>query len=265
MPRFVPEELARMPAYYQEAYSPGATSLLQKYWGLPDNAEQGLLIQTKDLNEESIRLAIAHTYGMVTMIDDGIGRIVEALQRRGLAEDTIIVFTSDHGELLGDHGLMHKGPPPYRQLREVPFIIKGPRVPGGKINSDLTSHIDLMPTLLDMANVDMENGRFDGHTLRPLFDKQGDCQREAIYLEYHPRSKASELYNQTIQTKKWRLTIYPQNSDWGELFDLEQDPFEHKNLFCDLKYKTVVQKLKQNLNRHFPPQPNIDNERLGKW
>jgi arylsulfatase A-like enzyme len=254
-----------MPAYYQEANSPCATSLRQAYWGLPDDAEQGLLIQTKDINEKSVRLAIAHTYGMVTMIDDGVGRIVEALQQRSLVDDTIIIFTSDHGELLGDHGLMHKGPPPYQQLRQVPFIMKGPRIPKGEVTSCLTSHIDLVPTLLDMANVKIEIKRLDGHTLTPLLDGKNDCFRDAIYLEYHPRSKKTELYNQTIQSKKWRLTIYPENSQWGELFDLEKDPFEHKNLFSDPKYKTVVSELKQNLNHYFPSQATINNEQICKW
>lgn len=265
MPRVVSNELAHMPAYYQEAYSPGTTSLLQTYWGLPDDAEQGLLIQTRDLNKKSIQLAIAHTYGMVTMIDDGVGRILEALQRRDLVDDTVIIFTSDHGELLGDHGLMHKGSPAYRQLREVPFIMKGPQIPRGKVSSCLTSHIDLMPTLLDMANVKMENERLDGHTLTSVFNGNSSCYRDTVYSEYHPRSKKAELYNQTIQSKKWRLTIYPNNSQWGELFDLEKDPFEHKNLYSDAKYKTVVRRLKQNLNNDFPSQPTINNERICKW
>lgn len=265
LPRIVPGELARMPAYYENIFSPCTSGFMQSYWSSSDDAEQGFLLQTKGLREESLRLAIAHTYGMVAMIDDGVGRILEALRWRGLEDDTIIVFTSDHGELLGDHGLLHKGPPPYRQLREVPLIFKGPGIPSGQVNSSLTSHIDLMPSLLDFVGIDAKNSRFDGQTLKPLFNGQSDCFREYVFSEYHPRSRATQLYNQTVRSKKWRFSIYPENPMWGELFDLEQDPFEHANLFSEPEYTTIIRELEQNINQFFSPQPMTTTKRIAKW
>lgn len=265
LPQIVPGELELMPTYYESIFNPGTTGFMKSYWGSSDDAEQGFLMQTKDLREESLRLAIAHTYGMVTMIDDGVGRIMEALRQRELEDDTIIVFTSDHGELLGDHGLLHKGPPPYRQLREVPLIFKGPGIPSGQVNSSLTSHIDLMPTLLDFIGIDTANSRFDGQSLKPLLSGQRDFLREIIFSEYHPRSQAIQLYNQTVQSIKWRFTVYPENHEWGELFDLEQDPFEHTNLFSEPEYTTIIQELAQHFNQHFLPRPMVTAERIAKW
>jgi arylsulfatase A-like enzyme len=265
LPRIVPGELSHMPAYYENFFSPGENGFLEAYWGSSDETEQGFLLQTQNLREESLRLAIAHTYGMVTMIDDGIGRIIGALRQRGVEDNTIVVFTSDHGELLGDHGLLHKGPPPYRQLREIPLILKGPGIPSGQVNTDLTSHIDLMPTLLDMADMGTASSEVDGQTFLPLLDGKSTGFREFVFSEYHPRSKAVQLYNQTIQSKKWRFTVYPENPEWGELFNLEQDPFEHANLFAEPDYKPIIQKLRQAMGRFFPPRLQIDNERIAKW
>ena len=264
LPRVVPGELSRMPTYYEDIFSIGTSGFMQAYWGSPSDVEC-FLLQTKDLREESLRLAIAHTYGMVTMIDDGVGRILEALRQRGLEENTIIVFTSDHGELLGDHGLLHKGPPAYRQLREVPFIIKGPGIPRGQDISCMTSHIDLMPTLLDIAGIDIVKSKFDGQSLMPLFSGSNGCLRNFVFAEYHPRSPAIQLYNQSVQSRKWRLTVYPEKPEWGELFDLGEDPFEHNNLFSEPEYTHTVRELKHTIDNYFPSRPKVTTERIAKW
>ena len=265
LPRVVPGELSRMPAYYQDISSPGQSGFLDAYWGSTEDAEQGFLLQTKGLCEASLRTAIAHTYGMVTMIDDGVGRLMAALQRRGLETDTLIIFTSDHGELLGDHGLLHKGPPAYRQTREVPLLVKGPGIPAGQVSQALTSHIDLMPTLLDMVGSPLSTHGVDGQSLSPLFRDECIEVRDAVYSEYHPRSSNTRLYNQTIQTQQWRLTLYPESSEWGELFDLENDPYEHSNLFAEPRYAPIIRKLGGQLHQHFPPQPRAGNARIAKW
>jgi arylsulfatase A-like enzyme len=265
LPRVVPGELERMPSYYRDIFCPGAEGFLQSYWGSPDDVEQGFLLQTSGLNEESLRLAIAHTYGMIKMIDDAVGSIMETLRQCGLDDDTIILFTSDHGELLGDHGLLHKGPPPYRQLREIPLIIKGPGLPAGETVAALTSHADLMPTLLDLAGEDREQEKFDGISLRTLLSGTTDSVREILFAEYHPRSKAKQFYNQTVLTDCWRLTIYPLKPEWGELFDQTNDPYEHFNRYFEPGYEDIVQELKSVLAREFPPQLEVDAERIAKW
>ena len=249
MPRAVEGELDRMPPYIlQPAHSD----------------EQGKLLLTKDLSESTLRRTIAHTYGMVQMIDDCVGTVLEALERRGEMQQTLIAFTSDHGELLGDHGLLRKGPPPYRQLLEVPMILKGPGIPAGRNIDALTSHIDLAPTLLDFAGIDRVPPGLEGVTLRPLLTGGVEAVRDAQYSEYHPRA-AADLYNQTIRTDQWRLTLYPLHEDWGELFDMEVDPYEHENRFDDPSLSDVVKRLTERMRSEFPPRAGIDAPRLSMW
>lgn len=259
-----PGELDKMPSYYRKLFRPGKEGVLKAYWESAADAEQGFLLDTSDLNESSIRRAIAHTFGMVTMIDDCVGDILHSLDQNGLTENTLILFTSDHGELLGDHGLLHKGPPPYRQLREIPLLIKGPGLAHGKTIKALTSHIDLVPTLLDLAGITYEQKQFDGLSLGPLLKGQTGHIRETLFNEYHPRSH-QKFYNQTIQNRNWRLTLYPLESGWGELFNLRDDPLECNNLYGENKYQPVIRRLSEKLSEEFPAQPHASAERIAKW
>ncbi|MEJ2178757.1 MAG: sulfatase-like hydrolase/transferase [Gammaproteobacteria bacterium] len=186
------------------------------------------------------------------------------MQQQNLTENTYIIFTSDHGELLGDHGLLHKGPPPYRQLTEVAMLLQGPGVSENQTSSALTNHIDLAPTILDLSEIDFDTAWFDGMSMSPLIAGEGDSIRQWNFGEYHPSAKP-ELYNQTISTDRWRLTLYPENPEWGEMFDLESDPHERRNVFHEAEMSTIKQELSQILNREFPPQPEVENEWICKW
>ena len=130
MPRVVNGELDRMPGYVNAGMSDEWMELgFDDYEAVPaGRIEQGMMIRTDGISEPTLRLAIAHTYGMIEMIDDAIGRVIAALAARALEGDTILIFTADHGELLGDHGLLRKGPPPYDQLVRLPFLVSGPGI-----------------------------------------------------------------------------------------------------------------------------------------
>lgn len=259
-------ELEKMPPYYQTIFRPGNKGILKSYWESEAEEEQGFLLDIANISEASLRRAIAHTYGMVTMIDDCVGKIMAALEDNNLYSNTIIIFTSDHGELLGDHGLLHKGPPPYRQLREIPLLIKGAGLPSGRQFDMLSSHIDITPTVLEMAGISSISRGFDGRSLLPLVKENEARQvvRDALFGEYHPRSP-QKLYNQTIQTERWRLTLYPENPSWGELFDLHRDPHECNNLFDDENHKSIIEKLREQLLKSLPPNPETSGKRIAKW
>ena len=196
------------------------------------------------------------------MIDDCVGRVLDALERSGRADDTIVIFTSDHGELLGDHGLLRKGPPPYRQLLQVPFIISGPGIVADAKIDELTSHIDLLPTLASMLTG--KNVPVDGLDMSAMLQGRSSSIRDYLFAEYHPR-RDEELYNQTIVSKDWRLTLYPNNSAWGELFDLRADPWEHRNLFAERPDSAPVEEMTSTLMKSMPPKPTIPNEVLGAY
>ncbi len=262
LPRISEIDLASRPPYCTDLYPPGP--FRESYWSADEGMEAGATITTDGISEASLRTAIAYTHAMVEMIDDGVGRLLAALDASGAADDTIVLFTSDHGEYLGDHGLLHKGPASYRGMTELSLLMAGPGIAGGHLVESLTSHIDLMPTLLDLAGVDATGLELDGVSLAPLLAGELDRVRTHVFGEYHPTVR-SELYNQTVYRDRWRYTIYPGLENWGELFDLADDPGETRNLYFEPGYETLRVELDGLLAAEFPPQPTVDNPCLCKW
>jgi arylsulfatase A-like enzyme len=263
-PKTVPGELLRMPDYIAacDAVNQNAEGGRKTYLdfllspGAP--REQGFMAKTTGISEATLRLAIAHTYGSVAMIDDCIGRVLRALLENGLAENTFVAFTSDHGEFLGDHGLLRKGPPPYRQLLHVPVVLAGPGIDPMTVDA-LTSHVDFKATMLDLLGVSADGG--DGISLGPLLRRETGIGRDAIWAEYHPRTVA-EQYNQTLITADWRLTLYPRRADWGELFDRRADRDETRNLFHEPEHQPVRDRLIARLQRDWPVAPEAGGPRI---
>ena len=226
--------------------------------------EDGGMAVTDGIAAASLRKAIALTHGLNAMIDDAFGRVLATLDKRGLTDNTIVVFTSDHGEFLGDHGLLHKGPPPYRQLREVTFLMAGPGAPEGAAIDTMTSHLDIMPTLLDLAGLGTAGLELDGRSFQPLLEGDDKNWRDAQFLEYHAKI-TPDCYNHSILTDDWRLTLYPLRPEWGELFDLNADPGEHRNLFADLAHDDIRDKLAMRLAAQFGARPEAGGEFIAKW
>jgi arylsulfatase A-like enzyme len=264
-------EADRMPAPKAE---PGELNLMPDYVRarLPadwiDNdappVEQGGMTMTDTISAASLARAIALTRGMEAQIDHVFGRVLDKLETMGLDGDTIIIFTSDHGEFLGQHGLLHKGPPPYRDLTQVSFVMAGPGVPSGETTAAPTSHLDIMPTLLDLAGADISGLGQDGTSLRPVLGG-GRLARDARFLEFHPRLDL-RTYNHSVVTENWRLTLYPESDGvWGELFDLTADPGEHRNLFYDAAHAATRDRLTERLTREFAARPDAGTPLIAKW
>ena len=262
LPEVTEQDLKSRPPYAADLF-PKGQGFRKLYWQADEGAEAGSSITTDDVSDESLQLAIAYTHAQAEMIDDGVGRLLQQLRDSGIDENTIIVFTSDHGEYLGNHGLLHKGPASYRQLTELSFIASGPNIEIGTEIDSLTSHIDLMPTLLDLVDV-KSDADVDGVSLKPLLTGADTRVRDYTFGEYHPTVR-QELYNQTIYKDQWRMTVYPELPEWGELFDLEADPLEHNNRFFDEGMADIRQTLSALLREEFPPQATVENETLAKW
>ena len=263
VPRPSDEERSRQLPYYDELY-PKGQGFRELYWTARTDLEGGSMITTDSISDTSMQLAIAYTYAMIEMIDDQVGRLLQTLNRIGISDSTIVIFTSDHGELLGDHGLLHKGPPPYRQLTEISLLLQGPGIPAKAIVNSMTNHIDLAPTILDLAGIPAGDHDFDGVSLVPLFSNQSLSIRDCDFGEYHPTSRA-DVYNQTVRTDEWRLTLYPNCPEWGELYHLAEDPSEKINLYNERDLRTARSNLSDLLKDRFPPCPTVKNEWICKW
>ena len=226
--------------------------------------EQGGMARTDGVSRESLARAIALTRGMEAQIDRQFGRVLDRLDAMGFLDKTLVVFTSDHGEFLGRHGLIHKGPPPYLDLVRVGFAMAGPCVPEGEATLAPSSHLDIMPTLLDLAGVDVGGFRRDGESLRPALEGRS-LGRRTRFLEFHPRIDP-RAYNHSIVTEAWRLTLYPRaGGDWGELFDLRSDPGEHRNLFNDPDRRAIRDSLAGTLAARFGARPDAGTDLVAKW
>ncbi len=196
--------------------------------------------------EDEARAIIALTYGMITMIDDAIGRVLKQLENLGLAEDTIVIFTSDHGDYMGDHGLMLKLLLHYQGIVRVPFIWHDPMRPiGGQTESGLASSIDIGPTILARAGIQPYNG-IQG---RDLFSTkppeavivEEDSQRVMIGFDRPQRVR-------TVITDQYRMSLR-EGEDWNELYDLYCDPGELENLYDDPASKPAKAALTETMLR----------------
>lgn len=178
----------------------------------------------------------ALTYGMITNIDDRIGMVMETLRECGADRNTVVIFTSDHGDLLGDHGIVLKGPLHYQGLVRVPFIWREPDGDGAVAQvrrDDLVSSLDLPASILTRAGIASPNGSQG----KPLFDPVGaplGSGRDAVLIEENQQRAylgfETPVKVRTLITERHRLSVFG-DAQWGELYDLQQDPHELDNLW----------------------------------
>lgn len=172
-------------------------------------------------------------YAMIDLIDEQVGRILDALERSGQIDNTLIIFMSDHGEMLGDHGIYLKGPYFYDPAIQVPLIVAGPGVKPGSTKA-LVELVDIAPTLLETAGLPRHNG-MQGLSLWPLLHDPADPHRDSVYCEYYnamPWHKKPEAHLTMVRTDRFKLTVnHSENS--GELYALDSDPGETNNRWND--------------------------------
>lgn len=177
-----------------------------------------------------LREIIANTFGQIALIDHNVGRILIALEEAGLADNTIVIYISDHGDWLGDHGLILKGPMHYDGLLRVPLIMRGPNVPEGKRVDEPVSTLDLGPTFFDYGNAQALQTQH-GASLRTLVEADSASREFALNeWELLPTRVGVGLSLRTVRTKTHKLTIDMQ-SEAGELYDMVADRDELTNLF----------------------------------
>ncbi|MDP6777230.1 MAG: sulfatase-like hydrolase/transferase, partial [Candidatus Latescibacteria bacterium] len=179
------------------------------------------------LTDDAIRIIRAAYYGMVSMIDDGMTRILGALQSRGLDERTLVFFLTDHGELLGDHGLILKGPFHYQSSLRVPLLARGPGLPSGHVVNGPVGLIDLFPTLLELAGASAPDG-IQSESLVPQLTGTSSAGRDGVLIEQDV--DVMDIRLRSMISDRWRITHYA-SQPYGELYDLESDPNEFENLW----------------------------------
>jgi arylsulfatase A-like enzyme len=166
---------------------------------------------------------LSEYYGMITHLDRQIGRVLEALENSGRAENTIIVYAADHGLAVGSHGLLGKQSI-YEHSMKAPLIFAGPGVPQGKSSGAFTYLLDIFPTLATLAGANPPRG-LDGYDLSPLWRGEKASVRNSLFLAYQDLMRAA-------LSGGWKLIRYP-HLNYTQLFDLENDPDEMHNRAAD--------------------------------
>jgi uncharacterized sulfatase len=208
---------------------------------------------------EKRKKSMAVYYGMVSMMDKYIGKILNELERLGLADNTVVVFTSDHGHFFGQHGLSAKGPFHYQDVIKVPFIVKYPgQKPALAVSHSLQSLVDLAPTFLSLAGQPVP-GSMTGVDQSGVWQGTDHAARDHVICE--DRHEPTAMHLKTYVDDRYRLTVY-YSSDEGELYDLEEDPGEIRNLWNDpgsaeLKSRLLLSFLQAELGKEPMWMPRI--------
>jgi arylsulfatase A-like enzyme len=188
-------------------------------------------------NEEVLR-AKAIYYGMVTYVDEEFGRILKKLDELGLREKTIILYTADHGEMLGDRGIWYKNSF-YDGSASIPFIWSFPKaLPLGKVISAPAMNMDIFPTLCDLCNLPKPSG-LEGKSLAPLMKGTEDGKDRYALSENYRGGFAGRM----IRTSRWKYFFYTNGEEY--LYDMQADPLEENNLIKDPQQRRLADDLKQ--------------------
>ena len=223
-----PHPLWIVPEPYYSMYDPAKMVLPANFNDHPaayQSSQPGRM--GKLMGEKLLREYLRCYYGQTTMMDALMGRILKALKDEGLEKDTLVIFTSDHGDMQAGHGMPCKSLPAfYEEIVRVPLLMRHPKSikPGTKVHTHANS-VDMMPTLLDFAGAEIPKG-VQGTSLKKLIQGKASEDDRPAFCERGLGDKGG--FSRMIRTKEWKYVIFADGR--RELFDLKKDPCEMTNL-----------------------------------
>ena len=236
-PRQPPESFA---APYSQKLPPAPVNFLPQH-----PFDNGMLKNLRDENlapwprpESMIREQIAEYYGLITHMDEQIGRVLQALEKTGQRDNTIVVFAADNGLALGSHGLLGKQNV-YEHSMRVPLIMTGPGIPSNVQRDAFAYLLDVFPTLCDLASLPSPP-KLHGKSLQPVLSGNADSIRDTIFLPYLKVQRA-------VRDDRWKLIAYPKIQHI-QLFDLQNDPHETINHIGNAEHQVHADRLLQRMH-----------------
>jgi arylsulfatase A-like enzyme len=243
---------------------------------LPSDLEHQKRLASLDFQDE-VRTPEEHNalrvqadyYAMIAQIDDQLARILEVLDRTGQRENTVILFTSDHGETLGDHGLMFKGCRFYEGLVRVPLIFSWPgQLQSGLVSDALVELTDMSSTLMNLCGLECPP-YMQGHSLLPIMNGDADPagKRTFVRSEYFDAldpffTGGTGTFGTMYRTRNHKLSMY-HNKGLGELYDLEADPWEHNDLWDSPDHQGIKHDLiRDAFDAHVVLTTDMGSERI---
>ena len=220
----------------------GKPALLRPVEGLPP------LGRETATTDEEIRGRIEMLLG----VDDSLGRILAALEKKGVLDDTVIVFTSDHGYFYGEHGLNEERRLAYEETIRIPLLIRYPRrVPANVTRSQMVLSIDLAPTLLELAGV-QPGADLQGRSLIPVLERDSRDWRSSFLVEYYSDTvfpRIHQMGTSRSRTERHKYIQYRELQGMDELYDLDADPFEETNIIGRPDASGTLERMKSELGR----------------
>ena len=219
----------------------------KSFEGTPEIKDQNLRNHRANWSRQSaptknkLRHLISNYYGMISLIDHNVGRIQNMIHELGLDKSTLTIFTSDHGEWLGDHGLLRKDPILYEGLLRVGLILKAPWLKKGVRNNQPVSTLDIAPTIYDYARLDYPY-LLHGQSLRPQIERNENRDFSFSEWDLRPSRNGTKLKLKTVKTHSTKIT-FDMLSETGEMYNLRDDPDEMDNLFDDKGYAQLKNQL----------------------
>jgi arylsulfatase A-like enzyme len=251
------------PGKYWNMYAPSDFAVPEAYlrndWTPPQHVRA--ILQERDAGKANLagmstiavssreaQEARALTCGMISCIDDAIGRVLRALDRSAKRQDTVVIFTSDHGDHLGDHRLLLKGAEQYQSITRVPFIWSDPQA--GTLprrTNALASTIDIAATVLERARIEPFSG-MQGRSVAPAL--AGGNGRDCVFIQYDHQvlnvASGAPPRVHTLIDNRYRLSVFG-GTQWGELYDLVDDPGEFENLWSEPAHAATRARLMEQL------------------
>ena len=237
-----PHDPLLVPPGFADAYAPEQLPLPDNF--LPQHPFDTGNLRGRDeqllpwpRTSQVVRADLAVYYAVITHLDQQVGRILRALDRRNLTDDTLVIYTSDHGLAMGSHGLRGKQNM-YEHTINVPLLMRGPGVPRGVTFETQMYLRDLYPTICDFAHAPLLNP-VDGRSVRPVLEGNQETLYPYVFGYFRD-------YQRMVRGPRWKLIYYPKIDRW-QLFDLKQDPHELHNVAQQPAHATTLHRLQQQL------------------
>ena len=193
----------------------------------------------RESTKEEVKKITALTYAAIAYVDYSVGQILATLEKLGYSNNTIIVYTSDHGDLMGDHGLLFKGPCPFNGVLQLPLIWKVPDLTKPAISESLVSSIDYPKTILNLLNIKERYHPPDmqGCNISPILENPQKKVRDCVLIENVEEVGTLNSRLRHLITEQYKLTVYESKPYFGDIYDRLKDPYELKNLWYDTDFK----------------------------
>jgi len=211
-------------------------------------------VKSKDNLKGPLQNSLRNYYRLINGLDNSIGQIVEELKKRDLYENTVIIFLSDNGQFMAEHGFGGKWLM-YEESIRVPFFIFDPRQPnkqGGTVSEELVLNIDVAPTVLDIAQIDIPSA-MQGKSLATLVEKPKQDFREHVFMEHmygHGKKEKHIERSWAVRTKEWKYIKYKDQTGplSEELYRIASDPLEMNDLSGHSEHQDKLEELRKHFN-----------------